>query len=264
MSYTDTLLASGERVVRRDRQHWFILVGNARFGILALVGAFALLVVALVTSASGTLWNILGIATLVLFVFGLVMIGWSWLRYKNEEYAITTRRLIHSGGVVNKVATDSSLEKINDAILSESLFGRIFGFGDLEVLTASEDGNEMLRMLRDAKSFKKSMLEAKHELELDLGRPTMPPLRSSGEARPAQVSLDPLPGTVEQAEAAALAPASVPPPTASAPAAVAPPPAAMSGDDVTQALDRLGDLRDKGIVTPEEFEAKKRELLARL
>ena len=38
----------------------------------------------------------------------------------------------------------------------------------------------------------------------------------------------------------------------------------MSGDEVTAALGRLGDLRDRGIVTPEEFEAKKRELLGRL
>ena len=54
---------------------------------------------------------------------------------------ITTRRIIHAEGVINKQATDSSLEKINDAILTESVFGRIFGFGDLEVLTASESGH---------------------------------------------------------------------------------------------------------------------------
>jgi hypothetical protein len=258
MSYTDSLLATGERIVLRERQHWFILVGNARFGILALVGALVLLVVAVGTGASGAVWNILGIATLVLFLGGLTMVGWSWLRYQNEEYAVTTRRLIHAGGVVNKVASDSSLEKINDAILRESVFGRMFGFGDLEVLTASEDGNELLRMLRDAKSFKKAMLEAKHELELDVGRPTMPPLRSSGEARPAQVRMDPLPESVP------AAPLPDEPAPLAAPVHTAPPLAAMTSGEVTEALDRLGDLRDKGIVTPEEFEAKKRELLSRL
>jgi hypothetical protein len=51
----------------------------------------------------------------------------------------------------------------------------------------------------------------------------------------------------------------------------APPPApvqtesaAYSSDDVFSALDRLGNLRDRGIVTEDEFLAKKRELLARL
>ncbi|HET8936141.1 MAG TPA: SHOCT domain-containing protein [Polyangiales bacterium] len=35
-------------------------------------------------------------------------------------------------------------------------------------------------------------------------------------------------------------------------------------DDVFSALDRLGNLRDRGILTEDEFLAKKRELLARL
>lgn len=35
-------------------------------------------------------------------------------------------------------------------------------------------------------------------------------------------------------------------------------------DDVFSALDRLGNLRDRGIVTEDEFQAKKRELLSRL
>ena len=50
-------------------------------------------------------------------------------------------------GVVNKRATDSSLEKINDAVLTQSIFGRIFGFGDLDVLTAAEAGIERFRMI---------------------------------------------------------------------------------------------------------------------
>ena len=34
--------------------------------------------------------------------------------------------------------------------------------------------------------------------------------------------------------------------------------------EVTQTLARLADLRDKGAITPEEYEAKKAELLGRL
>jgi hypothetical protein len=47
------------------------------------------------------------------------------------------------------------------------------------------------------------------------------------------------------------------------------PPAAFSGDapiggDVFGALERLGELRDKGIVSDDEFNQKKAELLSRL
>jgi hypothetical protein len=38
----------------------------------------------------------------------------------------------------------------------------------------------------------------------------------------------------------------------------------MTSNEVTASLERLGELRDRGVITPEEFEAKKRELLDRL
>lgn len=243
MGYTEGLLATGERVIRRDRQHWFVFVWNARGAVLAIVLAALFLILRFVSRGSGLFFDVLGYVTLVLLVGGLALLGWSWLRFRNEEYLITNRRIIHSEGVINKVATDSSLEKINDAILTESIFGRIFGFGDLEVLTASEAGIERLRMIRDAKDFKKAMLDAKHELEIDLMRPTMPPLRSPE---------------------ASDAPAPAPAPVAAPAPAPAPAPARASGEEVASTLARLGELRDKGLITPEEFEAKKQELLGRL
>jgi membrane protein YdbS with pleckstrin-like domain len=256
-NYTDSLLASGERIMRRAHQHWFVFVTNARYAVLALIGAFLLTVLSVWTNLSGVVWQVLGLVTLALFVFGVLSFLWSILRFRNEEYLITNRRLIHSEGVINKKTTDSSLEKINDAILTESLFGRMFGFGDLDVLTASEEGIERLRMLRDAKDFKKAMIEAKHELEIDLARPTMPPLRSEPLAAPAE-PVAPAPAPVP--------PAPVPPaPAPVAAAAASPtPPRAETHDDVAVALTRLGELRDQGLITPAEFEAKKQELLARL
>ncbi|HEV2890688.1 MAG TPA: PH domain-containing protein [Frankiaceae bacterium] len=54
--------------------------------------------------------------------------------------------------------------------------------------------------------------------------------------------------------------------TAAAARTAAPPapPAPPAQPDVVDQLRRLGELRDSGIVTPEEFEAKKAELLGRL
>ena len=47
---------------------------------------------------------------------------------------------------------------------------------------------------------------------------------------------------------------------AAAPAA----PAAPSGDALIEQIRKLGELRDAGILTPEEFESKKADLLGRL
>jgi hypothetical protein len=276
VSYADSLLASGERINLVAHQHWFILVRRAMWAIIALVafvliGGFALLN----SSNSGFIWTLLGWAALALLVYGIAAFAYAAINFRSQEFVITSRRIIHASGVITKKAADSSLEKINDAVLTETLFGRMFGYGDLEVLTASESGVEKLEMLRDAKGFKKAMLEAKHELEIELTRPSMPAMRtadtttveSASTAVPAPAPTWGGSPTPAAAAAGGAAAADVPP--------VAPAPVAATADqaptthvdntnEVANALERLGQLRDQGVITPEEFEAKKAELLSRL
>jgi hypothetical protein len=241
MAYIDSMLASGERPILRDHQHWFVLVADARYGILAIVAAILLLILRTAAKVSGDLDRIIGYVVLALLVGGLAYIGWQVLRWRAEEYVVTTRRVLQLEGVVNKRVLDSSLEKINDAVLTQSIFGRIFGFGDLDILTAAETGISRLRMLRDADDFKRAMLEAKHELELELSgaRPLpSPPLRAApvGSAAPAPAAASPEPA----------------------------PRADMTPDELTRTLASLADLRDRGAISPEEYEAKKADLLRRL
>ena len=255
MSYADGLLSTGERILYRNKQHPFVFIWGARYTILALVIAFLLFVLRSglgSDGASGTLATILGVVTAILFFGGLAVAGWTALRYFNQEYVLTNRRVIQVEGVLNRNATDSSLEKINDAVLSQSIFGRMFDFGDLTVLTASESGIEKMRMIRSPIVYKKKMLDAKHEYEVDMERAgwaPSPPLRD-GVAAPAG------PAAASTAAPAQAAPA--------APAAAAPPPAATDPDEVTRTLASLADLRDRGAISPEEYERKKADLLARL
>ena len=240
MPYLDNLLASGEQPLRREHQHWFVIVADARYAIYAWIGAVVLLVlnnVVLSGSNLGGLQSIVGWIVLVLVVGGLLYFGWQVLRWQNEEFIVTSRRVLQTEGVVNKRVVDSSLEKINDAILSQSVFGRIFGFGDLEILTASESGTSRLRMLRQADDFKRTMLDAKHELELELSGARPMPSPAIRAAMPSQA----------------------PPPAASAP-----PQTAMSADDVTRTLANLADLRDRGAINADDYEAKKADLPKRL
>ena len=250
MAYLDSRLGSGEQVLRRDHQHWFVVVADARYAIFAWLLAIALLILSgAIPNDAGTqgLRQVIGYAVLVLVVGGLLYFGWQLLRWQNEEFAVTTRRVLKTEGVLNKSIVDSSLEKINDAILTESIVGRIFGFGNLEILTASELGISKLEMLRQADDFKRAMLDAKHELELELsgGRPMPgPALRS-----PAPTLAGGAPVTVP----------TIPPPPPAAPAAPS-----MSADDVTRTLANLADLRDRGAISAEDYEAKKADLLRRL
>ena len=108
------------------------------------------------SDTSGDLDRVIGFVVLALVAGGLLYIGWQILRYVNEEFVVTTRRVLQLEGVINKRVLDSSLEKINDAVLSQSLFGRMFGFGDLDILTASETGISRLRMLQERRRLQTS------------------------------------------------------------------------------------------------------------
>lgn len=251
MAYIDNMLAAGEQPIRRDHQHWFVLVADSRYGIAAIIGAVLLVILRSAANTSGAFDTLIGYVVLALVIGGLAYIGWQILRWMNEEYVVTTRRVLQLEGVINKRVLDSSLEKINDAVLTQSLFGRMFGFGDLDILTASETGISRLRMLRQADDFKRAMLESKHELELELSgaKPLpSPPLRAAAPA------VHP-PAAEASAPGPAVAPASAPP---------APGRPDMSPDELTRTLANLADLRDRGAISAEEYEAKKADLLRRL
>jgi hypothetical protein len=280
MSYADSLLSTGERVTHRTRQHWLVLVWGARIPIAAILAA--LLLVILSQNVTGTPRDVLSILTAVLFVGGLAFLAWATLQYLNTEFILTNRRVIQVQGVVNKRATDSSLEKINDAVLSQSIFGRIFGFGDLDVLTAAEAGIERFRMIIDPIGFKRSMLDAKHAYEVDMERSgwqPSPPIRAagagSGTAGAGSTATTGSPATPADGGTASSATATAEPPRAGAqtsatPGAAAPAPVARAAepkvnpDEVTRTLASLADLRDRGAISAEEYEAKKTDLLGRL
>jgi Bacterial PH domain/Short C-terminal domain len=256
MSYADGLLSTGESILVRNKQHPFIFIWGARYTILAIIIAIVFFWFGGQLDPdgfTGTIRQLLGWITAILFFGGIIVAIWTAFRYLNQEYVLTNRRVIRVEGVLNRSSTDSSLEKINDAVLSQSIFGRMLDFGDLTVLTASETGIDKMKMLRRPVAFKKAMLDAKHEFEIDMERAGWapgPPIRDGAPGAP--------PTRVDAA-------ATMTPVAPAAAAAAAPPTQApVDPDEVTRTLANLADLRDRGAITPEEYEAKKTDLLSRL
>ena len=224
-----SLLASGERVLVVRRRHWLTFIAAGRWFVYALIAA----IVAGALDAeipnggiSGPLSTVLGWAATAFVVVGLAGVAWYVVVWRVERYIVTTRRVIETGGVFNKWSRDTSLEMITDMIVDHPLLGRIFGYGDIELLTAAEQGTNKIQFLPDADGFKKELLDAKHEHELEL---------STGRAA-----------------------------VAAAPAPTPAEPAHASAEEVDASLTKLADMRDRGLITQEEFDAKKKELLDRI
>jgi uncharacterized membrane protein YdbT with pleckstrin-like domain len=229
-----SLLASGERVLLVRRRHWLTFVEAGRWFVLALLAGIGLMAVNSAVPDSGIagpLSTLLGWAVWIFALVGIVGVAWNFLNWRAERYLVTTRRVIEAGGVINKYTRDTSLAMITDMLVSHPWLGRIFGYGEIDLLTASEAGTSKIRFLPEADAFKTALLDAKHEYELEVG---------GGRALQ-----DAIAATTVQ-------------PT------VAPTADRMTTDDLDSSLSHLAEMRERGLITQEEFDAKKRELLDRL
>ena len=230
MAYMDELLARDEHVLYDGRQHTFVLISN----ILTEMALIAILVAAGI-AAQRYLINVTVVGqpggTVVLLVFGIISIlvlisaFLDYLRWNNEQYIVTDQRVIQIRGIFNKDVIDSSLDKINDIELRQSWLGRIFDYGTIDILTASDVGINEMRKIGQPLEFKRAMMDAKHNYARGFGY------------------LDP------QAVAAYAKPGPAP---------------AVGTSDLEATLQKLADLRDRGLLSLDEFETKKRELLSRI
>ncbi len=209
-AYLNSLLGEREQIVLVTRQHWFVLVQKTLAkGILAIL-IIVLMTLLLVMPLFLPLAPFAALGY-VLVLLPAVALAWDFAIWWNRKFIVTTRRVIHLSGVFSKDVTDSSLDKVNDVKMEQTFFGRMFGYGDIEILTASELGVNLFKQIGEPIRFKTAMLNAKERL--DHGQP----------ARAGQ-------------------------PDTGVPALLA----------------QLDNLRKQGVLTEEEFQQKKAELLAKL
>lgn len=159
-NYLEGLLGENEQIILETHQHWFVLFGKI---------FLELLLIALIIGGSLALSTIYPatIYGLVLVIVPLIGMISDILVWRNKAYVVTNRRVIQIAGVFDKEVVDSSLEKVNDVKMSQSFFGRMFGYGDIEILTASELGVNLFHEIANPVEFKTSMLNAKEQLGYD-------------------------------------------------------------------------------------------------
>ncbi len=159
-NYLEGLLADNERILMKTHQHWFVLFNKIFLEII-------LIVIIIAASLFAYSYYPIALAGLALVLVPLAGMLKDIMVWRNQAYMVTTRRVIQIAGVLSKDVVDSSLEKVNDVKLSQSFLGRIFGYGDVEILTASELGVNLFHQIADPVEFKTEMLNAKERLGLE-------------------------------------------------------------------------------------------------
>ena len=94
-----------------------MLIWRARWAILAIIAAPRRRVPGAQQQGERFLWDLDRLDRPGLLIVGVASFVWGLLTFRSQEFVITSRRIIHAEGVINKRATELSLEKINDAVL---------------------------------------------------------------------------------------------------------------------------------------------------
>jgi len=251
MGYTEDLLATNESIVYRTKQHWMAPIFGTVTGVLILIGGVVLFGVQLTLATDGVMGFLRTVAfwaSLGLIIFGVVRVGYSYIQWLVEDYAVTNQKVVKVAGLFRKRTSGAALEKINDVVMEQGPLGRMLHYGTLQVSTASDSSDLTYQTMRAPADFRRAMLDQKMVFEQADARSIADAVRA-GQTAPQAAAPQPAP--------AAQAPAPIAP-AAAAPMA-APVAAAPTSEDKLRSLAKM---RDDGLITAEDFEAKKAELLA--
>jgi membrane protein YdbS with pleckstrin-like domain len=246
------LLAPGEEVVVETTPNWSVLARPFSVTLVLIVACVAIVV----------WWTTAPVA--VLYVIGLVaLLAVAWfaaklISWRSRLLVITTTRVVYRSGVIRRVGREIPLDRVQDVTYRQTLLERLAGAGSLTIESAGASGQEPFPDVRhpaEMQSLINQLITGDRE-----------PWRRAAEVRrsgaPVARQVDPL-----TAEVPAVPPA---PPVWSAPA-VPPAPAprvpspderlSAAGGQLGEQLRDLERLHELGVITNEEFDKARRELL---
>ncbi|HEY5858908.1 MAG TPA: PH domain-containing protein [Actinomycetota bacterium] len=233
MAFPRKLLIPGEQLVLELRPHPVALAFSALITFIVMAVGIWLI------SAFDFDWIVYAAILIALIAYPLRHLV-SWL---TSYFVVTSDRVIQREGWISKRSIEIPLEQINDIRFEQGVFERVIGAGDIHIRSASNDGPTTFRDIRHPEEVQRTVY---HQAELNNQR-----MYHGGAATGAGLS----PGApVPQG-------AGVPPPAPVAAAPIRPDGSAPHAPSTTTELERLADLRARGVLTEEEFQAQKAKIL---
>lgn len=143
-----TVLKKDEKVLLIIRHHWLQLI--MPFFLWLVVGILSAIFLPISVSAI-----IILITALYPFIVYFIWVHNIW--------AVTNLRVIDEGGFFTRYAKESPLDKINNIEYEQSFWGRILGYGNVDIQTAAEMGETNYEMIHHPKLLKDTITHAQEE-----------------------------------------------------------------------------------------------------
>jgi uncharacterized membrane protein YdbT with pleckstrin-like domain len=150
MSYVDKHLLPGEKVTYRTRLHWKSYIAYW------LIALFVFLPLAVWMTVSNQQ---------LLALIPAILAGITWmmgtLHRDRAEFAVTDRRIIIKFGILSTRSIEIMLPKVEAISVSQSMWGRMFNFGDI-VVTGSGGTKEPFTGIQAPEQFRHAVQTAAH------------------------------------------------------------------------------------------------------
>ena len=144
-----TVLKKDEKKLIIIRQHWLKLV----------LPFFAWLMLAILLLVFITNYKIDLIIILLTALYPMV----EYINWKNNLWCVTNLRVVDESGFFTRYSKESPLDKINNVEYNQSIWGRLFGFGDVDIQTAAELGETTYNLIHHPKLLKDTITHAQEE-----------------------------------------------------------------------------------------------------
>ena len=134
--YIDDVLQPGEKVLYSTTIHGIVYVSG--------LACLAISAICLVVSA-GVVLPLMAISALFALIGGFLLFR-AWFRRWTTEVDVTTLRVVSKEGFIQRQTFEMSLDKIESVDVTQSIAGRIFGWGDVSIHGVGE-GMKTIKMV---------------------------------------------------------------------------------------------------------------------
>lgn len=150
--YIDDILQPGEKVLYSTNAHW-VFFGPA---ILLWILAAVLLALSGMVPPGSPLMLVCWALAAIVGLFALYKTVTAWFHRWTTETDVTSLRVVHKTGFINRKTFEMSLDKIESVDVNQSIAGRVFGYGDVTIMGVGKS-EEKLDMVTSPIAFRNAI-----------------------------------------------------------------------------------------------------------